>query len=33
MKTRRRALGAMIESVLHSLFQKPATIRYPFEKF
>ena len=33
MKTRRRALGTMVESVLRSLFSKPATIRYPFEKF
>ncbi|MGA2478839.1 MAG: 4Fe-4S binding protein [Spirochaetia bacterium] len=28
-----RALGTMIESVLGSLFKKPATMRYPFEKF
>jgi formate hydrogenlyase subunit 6/NADH:ubiquinone oxidoreductase subunit I len=28
-----RALGTMIESVIGSLFKKPATMRYPFEKF
>ncbi len=28
-----RVVGAMLESVLGSLFRKPATIRYPFEKF
>jgi len=33
MRVKHRALGTMIESVLGSLFRKPATIRYPFEKF
>jgi formate hydrogenlyase subunit 6/NADH:ubiquinone oxidoreductase subunit I len=33
MKVKHRALGTMIESVLGSLFRKPATMRYPFEKF
>ena len=33
MRVKHRALGTMIESVLGSLFKKPATIRYPFEKF
>jgi formate hydrogenlyase subunit 6/NADH:ubiquinone oxidoreductase subunit I len=33
MSDKPRRLGAMLESVLGSLFRKPATIRYPFEKF
>lgn len=33
MRAKSRVLGAMLESVLGSLFRKPATIRYPFEKF
>ena len=33
MKAKPRVLGAMLESVLGSLFRKPATMRYPFEKF
>ena len=33
MRVKHRALGTMVESVLGSLFKKPATIRYPFEKF
>ncbi len=33
MSAKPRRLGAMLESVLGSLFAKPATIRYPFEKF
>jgi formate hydrogenlyase subunit 6/NADH:ubiquinone oxidoreductase subunit I len=33
MKAKHRALGTMVESVLGSLFRKPATMRYPFEKF
>ena len=33
MKEKHRRLGSMLEAVMGSLFRKPATMRYPFEKF
>jgi formate hydrogenlyase subunit 6/NADH:ubiquinone oxidoreductase subunit I len=33
MREKRRRPGAIVWSVLGSLFRKPATIGYPFEKF